>query len=84
MASAPFKFNWFNENGVSDRGTGSSIQFRRPLGVHGTWRNRDFGLHSSPACLQVGFSCAIRTMSLRMFSGSRARPARDFQNNLKP
>jgi hypothetical protein len=35
---------------------------------------------------QVGFSCAICTMSLRMFSGSRGRPACDFhfQDNLKP
>src|SRR5262249_18736741 len=35
---------------------------------------------------QVGFSCAICTMSLRMFSGIRGRPACDFhfQNNLKP
>jgi hypothetical protein len=29
------------------------------------------------------FSCAICTMSLRMFSGIRGRPACDFQN-LKP
>ena len=38
------------------------------------------------ACPQVGFSFAICTMSLRMFSGSRGRPACDFhfQNNLKP
>src|SRR6516225_9016203 len=35
---------------------------------------------------QVGFSCAICTMSLRMFSGIRGRPACNFhfQNNLKP
>src|SRR5215469_15219595 len=35
---------------------------------------------------QVAFSCAICTMSLRMFSGIRGRPACDFhfQNNLKP
>src|SRR6516165_8527390 len=35
---------------------------------------------------QVRFSCAICTMSLRMFSGIRGRPACDFhfQNNLKP
>src|SRR5215470_4313294 len=35
---------------------------------------------------QVGFSCAICTMSLRMFSGIRGRPACDFHfhNNLKP
>jgi hypothetical protein len=30
------------------------------------------------ACPQVGFSSAIRTMSLRMFSGRRGRPTRDF------
>src|SRR5215469_4075011 len=38
------------------------------------------------ACPQVGFSRAICTMSLRMFSGIRGRPACDFhfQNNLKP
>ncbi len=35
---------------------------------------------------QVGFSSAIRTMSLRMFSGRRGRPTCDFhfQNSLKP
>ena len=38
------------------------------------------------ACPQVGFSSAIRVMSLRMFSGRRGRPTRDFhfQNSLKP
>jgi hypothetical protein len=38
------------------------------------------------ACPQVGFSSAIRTMSLRMFSARRGRPtpAFYFQNSLKP
>jgi hypothetical protein len=38
------------------------------------------------ACPQVGFSFAICTMSLRMFSGIRGRPACDFhfRNNWKP
>jgi hypothetical protein len=37
------------------------------------------------ACPQVGFSSAIRMMSLRMFSGRCGRPTRDFhfQNRLE-
>jgi hypothetical protein len=38
------------------------------------------------ACPQVGFSSDIRMMSLRIFSGRRGRPTRDFQfqNSWKP
>jgi hypothetical protein len=67
----------------------SSLRFRRPIGAHWARRNIDTQLHRKLRCharlAQVGFSCAP-TMSLRMLSGSRGRPARDFhfQNNLKP
>ena len=67
----------------------SSLRFWRPIGAHCTWRNIDTQLHRSAdtrTCPQVGFSCAICRMSLRMLSGSRGRPACDFpfQNDWKP
>jgi hypothetical protein len=68
----------------------SPLRFWRPIGAHCAWRNIDTQLHRKFRCharlAQVGFPCAICTMSLRMFSGIRGRPACDFhfQNNLKP
>ena len=70
--------------------TASWIPLLRPVRPHRSGRNQDSELHRTFGCgallAQVGFSCTMRTISWRRFSGIRGLPNRDFrrQNILNP